>query len=400
MISNEECLPLDDSTRRELFNNYILGQLGFSSGYYKDKFLEILEEKYSIFKHLLVRKIVRNTKTQKIIYPFDDCYKRYEEKGNLLVPYSYKLPDILMLEFNIKNNKLYTNKEQLSSFISATDISNFTYCPVNWAISKTYSLPKSESARAGTLFHEEHKLVNYVNIDQSANIEKSNNKSRDWPWNLDLDSGGKDLLNDLTNSVAVYVGLSKENEKNHYFKGKGIYVGQPDYIFFNYRTKKYFIVEEKFQEISQYDKTFFFENHLNQLSSYIYGILDYEISYGYLVNWKFEYTNILNKNIYGTRIKQLHAKKINKNYDYHRKNLIDIYRGIQNVLKEGKGIFDTSKLSPSKCISCVNYMLCGHKTKQYDEYSYPYSNHYMDTKKIPMPKELKEIVEIVEKREN
>ncbi len=391
LISNSEYMVLDKGMQK-LFNNYLLMRLGFTSGVYKNKYLDILQKKYSIFKYLLAQKIVRDTKTQKIIYPFDSLYKHYKEKDNLLIPSRYNLSDILMLEFNIKNNKLYTNKEQLSSFISATDISNFTYCPVSWAISKTYLLPKSESARIGTLLHEEHKLINYINIAQSVNINKTHNYSRYRLWKLDLDSGAKDLLNDLTDSVAVYVGLSQENGRNHYFKGKDIYVGQPDYIFFNYRTKKYFIVEEKFHETSQYEKTFFFENHLNQLSSYIYGILDYEISYGYLVNWTYEYSNSRNRYTYEPEIKQLHAKRINKNYDYHRKNLIETYKGIKHVLKEGRGLFDTSKLSPSKCISCVNYMLCVHKTKQYNEYSFPYSNKYMETKKVSMPKELKELV--------
>ncbi len=414
LISNQEYIVLN-SSQEELFNNYLLMRLGFTHGAYKDKYLEILQQKSHNFKYLLGKKIVRDTITKEIHYPLDNSHKSYKEKNNLLVPSRYSISDILMLEFNIKNNKQYINIEKPSSFISATDISNFTYCPVSWAISKTYSLPKSESARVGTLFHEEHKLLNYIKIGQSVNIDKSRNYSSSLLRKLALDSGAKNMLTDIDNSVAVYVGLSQKNGMNHYFKGKDIYVGQPDYIFFNYKTKKYFVVEEKFHQTSQsieidkvslqeqihYGKTVFYENHLNQTRSYIYGILDFEISYGYLAYWKYiNYSNTpsylpgsnKSSNLPEPEIKQLHAKIIDKNDDNNRKNLIKIYKRIKRVREEGRGVFDPSKLSFTKCISCVNYMLCGHKTKQFNEYSFPYSNKFIETKTRAMPEELKQLV--------
>ncbi len=390
-ISDQEYIHYA-SNEYDLFVNYLLVQLGFSPGTYTDKYLEILEKRYRKYKYFLTKEIIIDETTKKIIYPFDEEGKSYKVENNLFVPSEYHLSDILMAELNIKANKKFNLIERTpSTFISATDISNFTYCPVSWSISKAYSLPKSKAAVIGTSFHEEHRLINYSKLAKSVNVDRPWYSPTSKMWRFNLNSTTKDMMNDISNSVAVYAGLSQENSTSHYFKGKDIYVGQPDYIFFNHRTKKYFVVEEKFHEASRNTSspprnTTFFQNHLNQLLSYIYGILDYEISYGYLVYW--EYTYSTNYDI--REIKQVISKKINKNHDYQHTNLINIYKEMKQVMKKGKSMFDTSKLSTSKCISCVNYMLCGHKTKQFNEYSFPYSSQYMEIKTIPMPQEVKD----------
>ena len=60
----------------------------------------------------------------------------------------------------------------------------------------------------------------------------------------------KEMMEDIKNSTAVYVGAPNRDLQYDYFIGKDkTYVGQPDYIFLNNKTKKYFIVEEKFHYV-------------------------------------------------------------------------------------------------------------------------------------------------------
>jgi hypothetical protein len=115
-------------------------------------------------------------------------------------------------------------------------------------------------------------------------------------------------FDELSKSSIVFYG--HDNEENRYFKSANEnFIGQPDYIFKNDTTNDIFVVEEKFQFLPKDPSTFdysyysdeeeqkiikkrasktFFSNHVNQLNSYIYGIGEYDIRYGYLVYWKYE----------------------------------------------------------------------------------------------------------------
>ncbi len=397
------------SEKQIIFLDYILLQLQLLPGVYRDNYIKHLEKRYKDFKHLLAKKIDRNDNGE-IKYPTDHKFKKYTVENNLLYPSKFNIVDVLMLEYNIKKKRQYIKLQQNSNVISASDISNFTYCPVSWSISKSYKLPRSEAAQIGTSLHQDHKLINYSKLAQSVNIDRSWHSPTTKMRKFNLNFEAEEMINDISNSVVVYAGLSQEDKETHYFKGKDIYVGQPDYIFFNFKTKKYFAVEEKFHMIpkepqndlpehwcrehnynpDEINKTrnriLFYENHLNQLRSYIYGIQDYDISYGYLAYWRYTFAN--NATSYTTSIEQLRVKKINKDDEYNRQALIGVYKKIKKAMKVGGGEFDISKLSPSKCVGCVNYILCGHKTQHFKEYSFPYSSEYMMTKIVPFPEEL------------
>lgn len=184
---------------------------------------------------------------------------------------------------------------------------------------------------------------------------------------------------------------------------KGNYFGQPDYIFKNKDTYQIFAVEEKFQFVpkdptdfyynnytaeeekkiqKKRNETYFFPNHINQLNSYIQGIADYDISYGYLVYWKYEiengYPKILSCNV-------LKIEKTEVGYE----NFKNIFSQVAKTINNKGGPFNIGQRNPFKCSSCVSNVLCGHKTGKYTEFSFPYKLDYLKLTYAEFPEELR-----------
>ncbi|SEJ47225.1 hypothetical protein SAMN04487995_4857 [Dyadobacter koreensis] len=292
--------------------------------------------------------------------------------------------DSLLYEYNLKRSLEVELKPFATKYISATDLSNFTYCKASFAISKTYYLPKNESAIKGTEQHEISPII--------STFKYSNTKSGELNERSILDQFIKQqnmfFFEDLKKSAMVFSGHYKDGkgEEKIYFKSsKGNYVGQPDYIFLS-ENDKYFVVEEKFQyqcDDDEDDPTSFHLNHINQTVSYLHGISDFDIQYGYLVYWKY--------NFYGDGSINIHAcyvKKIIKS-SVTRSHITSVFEELRKFLISGITDFDVSKRNANKCANCVVSAYCGHKTGNFDNLEVPYSKKFWKLKYIPFPKELR-----------
>lgn len=350
------------SVRQQLFLNYLLERLQFSAGNFRKDFLEHLAKRCQEFVNLASVPLRRNVNTGEIIFPEDHEFKKYVEQDNRLLPTRFNIIDLLMLECDIKRRRKYKALKPSKTTISATDISQFTYCPVAWSIAKTYELPKLASTRVGASMHEQYKLLNFVRtrkpdgLDSTAKHDLLRHATQ-----LVCNPAAKELLRDLADSVAVFVGTTSDSDERKWFIGKdNRYIGQPDYIFFNVKTKSYFVVEEKFHMIRQpprwdlsadwcaehgYDpeaieqerqRTVFYDNHLNQLRSYVYAIRDYGSLYGYLVYWRYYFTERGMRDeapAYIVRIEQLHARKVTETSVSDRDALAGVYVDIKNAMQ-------------------------------------------------------------------
>jgi hypothetical protein len=409
------------SHRQRLFLNYLLERLKFPEDDFRMHFLDDLNKRSQDFVNLASKPLKRDGKSGDIIFPKDHEYKKYVEQDGRLVPTRFNIIDFLLLECSIRNMRQYNVLKPSKTQISATDISQFTYCAVAWSIAKTFELPKLVSTRVGASMHEKHKLLHFVRSRQSDGNEKSAERDlKHHATQVICDSGAKDLLSDLADSVAIFIGTASNNDKRKWFEGKDRrYVGQPDYVFFNFKTKKYFVVEEKFQKIPQpprldlpadwcnthgYDpeaierarqRITFYDNHLNQLRSYIYAIHDYGSLYGYLVYWRYYFTNgnaVDGGSTYSLRIEQLHARKLTGTNAADRNALTEVYVEIKKAMRDGEAKFDPALRSSTRCAGCVQSVLCGHKNGQFNSFTFPYDRRYMETKLVPFPEELRKKV--------
>lgn len=406
------------SSKQKLFLNYLLERLHFPVDKFREQYLEHLATHYEEFLNLAAIPIKRNTKTGEIVFPKDHGFKKYDERDGRLVPTRFNIIDLLMLECNIKRKRKFKALKPSEMSISATDISQFTFCPVAWSIAKTYELPKLMSTRLGASMHEQYKLLHFVRLRKPEGIDTTAEQNlQRHVTKLDCDSDGRELLRDLTDSVAIFVGTTRDGEERKYFIGKdNRYIGQPDYIFYNARTKKYFVVEEKFHMIPRpprrdlpagwradhgYDpdaidrvrqQTIFYENHLNQLRSYVHAIQEFKPLYGYLVYWRYflaDRDSGTEKPDRAIHIEQLRARKVSGSSDFDRNALKKVYVDIKRSMQNAGDKFDPKHRSPSKCAGCVQSVLCGHKTGRFDSFTYPYDQKYLNLKRVPFPEELR-----------
>jgi hypothetical protein len=401
-----------------LFRDYLLDRLQFPAGDFREQYLDQLGKRWRDLLPLASKPIEYSKETRGVVFPEDHGFKEYIERDGRLLPTRFNLIDMLMLECDIRHKRKYRTLPPSQTSISATDMAGFTYCPVGWAISKTFKLPKQMSAAVGTACHEKHKLEHFVRTPQvDGEYTQAERNLSGYTSELDCDAGAKALFRDLADSVPVFVGTSCDGEERKWFTGRdGRYVGQPDYIFFNRKTKRHFVVEEKFQMIRKparrdlsavwcathgYDpdaidrerqRAVFFRNHLNQLRSYVYGIPDYGPLYGYLVYWRYWLRDSYMRDdepSSAVQIEQARVRKISGCNDADRNEIKGVYRQITTAMREGGGEFDASCRSPAKCAGCVQSVLCGHKTGRFDRYTFPYDRKYLRTQRVPFPEELR-----------
>ncbi|MNX99896.1 hypothetical protein D3C86_1323690 [compost metagenome] len=210
----------------------------------------------------------------------------------------------------------------------------------------------------------------------------------------------------------IYSGHSPD-DKNKIFKSlKGKFIGQPDYILKNKKNNEIIVVEEKYQLIPKQfisygndnyynnleeeieekrNKVFFYENHLNQISSYLYGISEYDIKYGILIYWKYEIEDD------NQTVKKCAFTKVLKNEE-NRYNLNEVYKKILNLNKNKTLPFNIKNRNPTKCASCVNNFLCGHKTGKFHTIEIPYKEEYLKLPDIDFPEDLKKDNTEIDKR--
>lgn len=343
------------------------------------KFKDLANCEHSMILHKNVERLIPKNAILSIIYKHNGDYFEAE---------SFSIFDYLKLEIKIKKNGLYDIIETDSIYISASDISNFTYCPVSFAISRSIKYKTLTSAKIGLELHEtsfiNSMIFNESNKERVTSIEE-----------IFYDESFKTLSDILKNCDILYSGHS-QNDKVKYFKSsKGNFIGQPDFILRNRTTNKIFVIEEKYHYIpkefinygntdyygdvhkknrNEREKQVGYDNHINQLLSYVYGIADYEIDFGILIYWKYEIEE--NKR----NITKCSYRIIKKNEE-HRIILNKIYVKIKSFLRNKNLEFDITKRNPKKCASCVNNILCGHKTGNYNDITLPYNSKYLKINK-------------------
>ena len=303
----------------------------------------------------------------------------YRDNGDYFENITLSIFQFLKLEIEIKKNQLYQKLDQnlYANKISATDISNFTYCPVSYAISKSFKLKSLEETQTGSQLHDRSILRNLIAIPENIYSSSPNKKIY---FNLEESSEFQELKSKLKNCEILY--YSDKNSKIFESK-KGNYFGKPDYILINRTNKKVFVIEEKYQYQdceSQDQYTNFHQNHIQQLLSYVLGIEEYNISFGILIYWKYDIDYQKNKFIHKCSYKEI---KPDKN---SRKDLNNTYSKIKLFKESRKLNFNPSNRNPVKCASCVNNIICGHKTGKFTLITLPYKESFL---KINPEKKLK-----------
>ncbi len=362
----ESCLSyLDGSAQGAL--EYHLKRLGFVEGDILSSFMDELCK-------------VNKDSSMPYIHPFSNESEDDKEKNKILSWARDVLYDIIS-EGNFKSNRKprpdniqegiyhktisdFLLEFSKQNYVTATDISNYVFCPASLSISKSFSEhEKSKEAVIGTELHEQNRLVSYAIGDKNeVQVQFSDNTLKE-----EIRTKQNEFFfNDLRNSSILYVGHGN-NSKKYFMSSKGKFVGQPDYVFTNADGQN-FIVEEKFRplnkEIISPQIT-----HKAQLNSYIMGLDEFKTDYGYLVYWHYESVK------YKRIVKKCTVFRIDKSAGEQTA----IRKVYSEVLKLNAGYvidFDTSQLDARKCVKCAVCQFCGHKTGRFKSVSLPYNSDY------------------------
>ncbi|HEV8511819.1 MAG TPA: hypothetical protein VGQ59_00990 [Cyclobacteriaceae bacterium] len=392
------------SQKQKLFRDFLINKLGFINDDFLSKYVDYLEVVSPRFKFLGAQPKIWDEGLKQFRPAVENNYNTYIETENYFIPEKFNSIDLLMTEVKIKKENKIKNVYNPNDYISATDISNFTYCPISYAIAKTYALEKLESAQIGTLEHEKKRLLDYISTPVKDRKFTAEEEFVEYGNNPFLDESNKYFFEDLKNSEIIYSGHDKNSTDKKYFKSsKGKFVGQPDYIFRNKINNFNFVVEEKYQFVPKDPSSFyhnnyteeeetkiqnkrnsntFFENHKNQLKSYIFGLNDQNFKYGYLVYWKYEMEGGC-QNVISCKVLKI------TNSDENRNSLVAKWEELRITKTNKGGEFLLENRNPAKCANCVTNILCGHKTGRFKSYSIPYSTNFLKVYYAEFPKDLK-----------
>ena len=370
--------------------NYFFSRLSFwgikkdLDGNFINNYMLALEKAHKKFKRVAnCEKTVAVYNGYQYIIPQDGLINaKYIRKENYFEIVNYDLLIFLQIELNIKSKKKVNLKKNINfDKISATDISNYSFCPVNYSISKTIEKLSITSTEIGIERHSKSILKQITRRKEHDSYYISNLSNND---------SFKQLKSKILKSDLIYEDDGK-NEK--IFKSnKGDFVGKPDFIFKD-ENGDYFVIEKKYQRIFSEEKNInitFYENHINQTASYIYGISEYNIKYGLLVYWKYT------ERFGDVEIKGFNFKTITRN-DELKNKINNTYSKIKYLNENKIEIFDISNRNAIKCANCVNTLLCGHKTGKFNNNKIPYDiNQYyhIEPENIhnPIPSKIKSFI--------
>lgn len=363
------------SEKQAALLNYLLKRLGFEDNPGTMQYIEKLE---------MVAHIFRNNRA---IYDpnqeisSQDIPKYYYFDGDKYIPERYNIIDFLIDEYSLKKKQEYEIINTLSDYISATDLANYTFCPVGFSINSSFNIKSNKLAEVGERLHESARLINKFDFQIQKSIEDKEGSM----YNVEkyINETNKTFFNLLIDSKLVFSGHKQDvNQKGKkYFTNESLkFIGQPDYVFID-KYGKNFIVEEKFKRDTG-KASAFYNNHKVQLASYIYYLNSLNAQYGYLVYWYYEYHD------YQFNYLKCEVYRIDKTVNGEI-FLSQVYNGVKEFRRKKTYKVESQILNGIKCASCVYCMYCGHKTGKIEEVTLPYSRKYHVLHKEPYPEILK-----------
>ncbi len=360
------------SNRQYIFANFLLQRIGFNNSELISDYLNKLESIYGKYYWELKEGTYKNGNARYF------WVSKYDNSQCI---------EILLKEIEVKKNlnniKLQDYNPQTK--ISATDLSNFDFCPANFSISKSFQIesPTNEDKRlTGINLHETLRLLN-------KKIPENLRESDLYDYSV----LNNEKITKIKSCELVFAGHS--DSKKTFDNVDKNFVGQPDYIFKD-PNGKYFVVEEKFKFLNDYTKLDddraqyasksqeklknFFSNHIVQLQSYVDYIQEYNIEYGILVYWFYDFTEKL-PNVHSVSLKVIKKNEYGKLLETTHSNL-------SNFISE-KDFDFLGKVNTNKCAACSVNKYCAHKTNSISKLKFPYDKNDLLLKHIDFPEALK-----------
>lgn len=292
--------------------------------------------------------------------------------------------DTLMAEIKLKGSPTEIKTRKLNGKNwTATSLSRYAFCSAAFSIGHSFepaAATSNEWIEIGECLHQSLRLGMRYN---QRNADPDPFYQRGWQ---------NPAITKMLRSKLVHVG---HGEKLQLFQNEETgFSGSPDYIFQD-RDGAYFVVEEKFirqddpmnpaalklmreelagtleaKNLERYQlweklPFYFFENHIIQVLAYLYNLIEYPLSYGYLVYWLYDFKDG-EPYVFKAGVKKI--KLDEKSSDLYQQYKLKMGKFMQ----KGVEAFDAALVNPKKCAACSFSPFCMQKTRRLDRVWLPY----------------------------
>ena len=240
-----------------------------------------------------------------------------------------------------------------------SDLSDFEFCPVSYAINETYAVSSNATwEKDEWLGEKKHLIDRYNDFQKTKNISETFKDS-----SIEITDTVKNDFNEIFNSKIIINNF--DGSSNTFYSNPTDTVrGNPDYVFENTSGKRFAVIE-KFTKRTSEGIVTAFNNDLIKLYGYIFELASLNIDFGYLIYWYWQLDDIddgngnIKKKI---RIRTYRIFKVEKTAENKSKLATSLSR-VNEFKRTGKFEVDGDRISyPNKCLNCSVVSYCNHKT--------------------------------------
>jgi hypothetical protein len=272
-------------------------------------------------------------------------------------------------EIRNRSINLFSNKFNPNKITLISDLNDFEFCPVSFAINETYAISSNVSwEKDEWLGDKKHLIDRYNDFQRTKNYTETFKDS-----SIDINDTVKNDFDEIFNSKIIINNYDGSSSK-FYSNPTDTVRGNPDYVFEN-TNKSRFAVVEKFTKRTSEEIATAFNNDLIKLYGYIFELTSLNIDFGYLIYWYWQLEDIVdgNRNIKKKiRIRTYRIFKVEKTTE-NKSKLMSILNKVNEFKRTGKLEVDGDKISyPNKCLNCSVVSYCNHKTGKFNTIKLPY----------------------------
>jgi hypothetical protein len=250
-----------------------------------------------------------------------------------------------------------------------SDLSDFEFCPVSYAINETYTVSSNATwEKDEWLGEKKHLIDRYNDFQKTKNISETFKDS-----SIEITDTVKNDFNEIFNAKLVINNYDGSNN-TFYSNPTDTVRGNPDYVFENTSGKRFAVIEKFTKRTSEGIATAF-NNDLIKLYGYIFELASLNIDFGYLIYWYWQLDDIddgngnIKKKI---RIRTYRIFKVEKTAENKSKLATSLSR-VNEFKRTGKFEVDGDRISyPNKCLNCSVVSYCNHKTGKFNTIKLPY----------------------------
>lgn len=272
-------------------------------------------------------------------------------------------------EFRLRKTNSVEQNYNAAKITLVSDIGDFEFCPVSFAINETYKVPDNETWQKDEWLGEKKHLIHRYNDFKRHKNYREAFKDTVIEVNQRLEGD----FSKFFNSQLLFNNHDGTN-KTLYSNPTNTIKGIPDYVFKDANGKS-FVVIEKFTKKTSEDIATAFSNDLVRVYGYINELTSLQLSFGYLIYWYWDLEDVFDEQ--GRVKKKIRIKAYRifeiKNTQQEKEHLNNTLSRLENFKRTKELTVDGNRISyPNKCLNCSVVSHCSHKTGRYNVVRLPY----------------------------